>query len=238
MNKFFNDIKEEYNIWNNYCNTFDLLDINLKYKYEHSIRVSKWSYNIKPDKLSKLIGLYHDVARFPQYKKFKTFNDIISINHGIEGSKIVKELLKDNSFFIENESIIVKAIKDHNSLTIPNNLTDKELEYLNIIRDADKLDILSVLSSGNHRRFNYGDNNLNIRQSVNDEFFNHSLISNINFKDNDRNNQEECIQILAYCYDLNYSHKLVYPIIKNMYKTLPSNYKIYLDEIMDYIKEK
>lgn len=73
---------------------------------------------------------------------------------------------------------------------------------------------------------------------MNDDFFNHLLVKNTNFKNNDRNNQEECIQILAYCYDLNYSFDIAYPIINNMYKTLPSNYKIYLDEIINYIREK
>ena len=238
MSKFFRDIEEEYNIWNNYCNKFDLLQKDIKYKYEHSLRVAAWCYKIKPDKLSKLIGLYHDIARFSQFTKFHTYNDLISLDHGFEGAKITEELLKDNSFFIENKSIITTAIKFHNALNILNNLTEKELEYLNILRDADKLDILNTLSIGKHRRFNYSDNDLNIRQSVNDDFFNHSLVKNTNFKDNDRNNQEECIQILAYCYDLKYSFNIVYPIINNMYKTLPSNYKIYLDEIINYIKEK
>ena len=87
MTGFFNDIKKEYEIWNNYCKQFDLSNINIKYKYAHSIRVVKWCYKIKPNKLSKLIGLYHDIARFPQYTKYNTYNDLISIDHGNEGAE-------------------------------------------------------------------------------------------------------------------------------------------------------
>ena len=96
MSKFFKDIEKEYNIWNDYSNKFDLLQKDIKYKYEHSLRVAAWCYKIKPNKLSKLIGLYHDVARFSQFTKFHTYNDLISLDHGFEGAKITEELLKDN----------------------------------------------------------------------------------------------------------------------------------------------
>ncbi len=37
--------------------------------------------------LAEAIALYHDIGRFPQYQKFKTFKDSISVNHAALGAE-------------------------------------------------------------------------------------------------------------------------------------------------------
>ena len=41
--------------------------------------------------LASLIGLLHDIARFEQYTKYKTFNDLESFDHGDYGVEILKK---------------------------------------------------------------------------------------------------------------------------------------------------
>ena len=40
--------------------------------------------------LAECGGLLHDVARFEQYKQFKTFQDAKSFDHGDAGARIIK----------------------------------------------------------------------------------------------------------------------------------------------------
>ena len=69
--------------------------------------------------------------------------DLRGIDHGDLGVEILE---KDNyirKFVEENEydSIILKAIKNHNKYKIEEGLTEQESLFCKIIRDADKLDI-------------------------------------------------------------------------------------------------
>ena len=73
-----------------YTENYDLTDENLDGKQKHSLRVMQISEEIARDlklnqeeiKLAALIGLLHDIARFEQYTKYKTFRDLDSIDHG------------------------------------------------------------------------------------------------------------------------------------------------------------
>lgn len=94
--------------------------------------------------LVKTIGLLHDLGRFVQYEKTKSYNDATTkIDHG---ALAVDYLFKDKhikDFAIPEKyySIIEKAIYNHNKLEIETNLTEEELFYVHLIRDADKIDI-------------------------------------------------------------------------------------------------
>ena len=135
-----------------YVNNYDKQNYHIARKIGHSIRVMEISKKIAEDlKLNKeqtdlatLIGLLHDIARFEQWKKYETFKDKISIDHGDLGV----EILKTNNFirkFIDidkYDNIILKAIKNHNKYEIEEGLNENELLFAKIVRDADKLDIM------------------------------------------------------------------------------------------------
>ena len=130
---------------------YDLENQKIKRKYGHSYRVMEnagkiaKSLKLKNEEieLSKLIGLLHDIGRFEQERIYKTFKDHKSIDHGDLGVEI---LIKENYIrkYIQEDkydNIILKAIKNHNKLYIEDGLTEQELLFSKIIRDADKLDI-------------------------------------------------------------------------------------------------
>lgn len=99
-------------------------------------------------KLAELIGMLHDIGRFEQLKQYNTYNDRNSINHGEYGARILFEdgLIKS---FIEDRSydrIIYLAVINHNRDNIEEGLSKRELLHCKIVRDADKWDILYILT--------------------------------------------------------------------------------------------
>ena len=135
-----------------YTSNYDQNNASIARKVGHSIRVMGISGEIAKDlklndeqiELAKMIGLLHDIARFEQMKRYGTFKDSISIDHGDLGV----ELLEQDSFirkFVDEDKydrVILIAIKNHNKYIIEENLTEEELLFSKIIRDADKLDIM------------------------------------------------------------------------------------------------
>lgn len=97
-------------------------------------------------KLAELIALLHDIGRFEQIKRYHTFADRHSINHGKLGVELLQEGLIRN--FIEDEqydNIIYTAILNHNKNRIEPNLDERTNLHAKIIRDADKTDIYNIL---------------------------------------------------------------------------------------------
>ena len=138
----------------NYASKYIDLNSLCELKLHHTLRVMNLceeiaiSLNFSKEEieLAKLCGLLHDIGRFEQWKRFNTFNDSKSIDHGDLG---VEFLTHNNNnllrIFIEDEkydSIILNSIKYHNKYKIPNDLTEQKKEFIKIVRDADKIDIL------------------------------------------------------------------------------------------------
>ncbi|MCI9063546.1 MAG: HD domain-containing protein [Clostridia bacterium] len=135
-----------------YVSNYDLEIPNISRKVGHSIRVMEISKNIAKDlnlskeqmEIATIIGLLHDIARFEQWKRYGTFSDINSIDHGDLGVEILKQDDFIREFIDEDkyDSLIYVAIKNHNKYKIEDGLTEEELLFSKIIRDADKLDII------------------------------------------------------------------------------------------------
>lgn len=126
---------------------------NALIKRDHSIRVAetivflaeKIGLNKAETGVAFCIGLYHDIGRFKQLLEFNTFNDAKSVDH----AKYSVEVLDSSGFLedfeTETRELIVLAIQFHNKKHIEKGLSEKQRLYCELIRDADKLDILRVL---------------------------------------------------------------------------------------------
>ncbi|MCK4613880.1 MAG: HD domain-containing protein [Thermoplasmata archaeon] len=102
--------------------------------------------------LAETIGLFHDIGRFEQSVRYGTLHDDRSENHAILGVKVLeKESVLSNLDKKEGE-IILTAIRLHNAKALPDIQDDKTLFYSRLIRDADKLDILRVVTDYYERR--------------------------------------------------------------------------------------
>jgi putative nucleotidyltransferase with HDIG domain len=94
--------------------------------------------------LAEVIALLHDVGRFEQYRQFRTFKDSISVNHAELGAQILEDYEVLAPFFPHERSVIAHAVELHNVYAVPGKTPEDEKFFLNIIRDADKLDIWRV----------------------------------------------------------------------------------------------
>ncbi len=125
---------------------------NILLKEEHTRKVcgnmrrisGELSMNSKEVLLAETIALFHDVGRFPQYARYGTFSDAVSVNHALLGAEILDSMRVLADLPEEDQRLVLHAIRFHNAYALPNIEDDKGLFFLKLIRDADKLDIWRV----------------------------------------------------------------------------------------------
>jgi len=142
--------------FSHYVKSFYSLDVedqkNISLKEKHTSHVCKNIIEITNElnlgdrdiMLAETAALFHDIGRFPQYAKYKTFKDAISVNHGflgaktLLGEKILQKLPDDE------QKLIIKAVRFHNAFSIPKKEREEIVFFIKLLRDADKLDIWRV----------------------------------------------------------------------------------------------
>ena len=90
-----------------------------------------------------LAALYHDVGRFEQYLRHRTFNDRASCNHAVTGVRVINQ--EGCLAGEECRSLIAAAVALHNRFALPANLPEIVRRITLVVRDADKLDILRLM---------------------------------------------------------------------------------------------
>jgi putative nucleotidyltransferase with HDIG domain len=91
--------------------------------------------------LAETIALFHDLGRFEQYRRYKTFSDRISEDHAELGIKILDENRVLEKLEVETGELIRCAIRSHNKPSLPVDKSETCLFFIKLLRDADKLDI-------------------------------------------------------------------------------------------------
>ena len=152
--------------YNNYTGSFTSEDsyteANIRLKIKHTDNVRRNILNIcnsislsrEKKFVAEVIALFHDIGRFEQLREFRTFNDARSVNHaelGIEILQREKVLINLNQ---SEREIIINAIRHHNLREIPQNSEVAVVLFSKLIRDADKLDILDILTQYYHSAAN------------------------------------------------------------------------------------
>lgn len=127
----------------------------LRLKRQHTLAVLDHAQCIVheeafPPPLSRaclLAALYHDVGRFAQYLRYHTFRDRVSCNHGQLGVRILK---KEHCLAAESatmRTLVMAAVGMHNRFALPRHTPHDVALVTNVVRDADKLDILRVMDA-------------------------------------------------------------------------------------------
>ena len=174
---------------------YDINDPIISDKYYHSIRVCSLMICLSL-KLGLLnddlllaaeIGLFHDLGRFREVvrnkNKDKKLNNM-NFDHGAYSNKILFNdgLIKMFNVNSNDYLVIKKALFYHNKKDIGHDLNEKELFFVWMIRDMDKLDILYQRSFKRHLKF---DDQVNEKILL--AFFNDETISIADLKsDSDR----------------------------------------------------
>jgi putative nucleotidyltransferase with HDIG domain len=122
-------------------------------KLEHSLKVLQNAElilageNMAGDEadLCRLAALYHDIGRFPQFKKYKTFIDQESVNHARLGVLTLRSLPLPGALPASHLKIVRLAVALHNAKTIRPTVPAALITPVMVVRDADKLDIFRVI---------------------------------------------------------------------------------------------
>ncbi len=134
-------------------NDLHLVD-SMQLKKEHSLRVAKLSAYIAGElgldkancQMAEFIGLLHDLGRFVQFEKYHSFDDQKTEDH----AALSLATFKNEAFFKElseeDQQLVISVVEQHNKVAVISK--DKNiLQFSQILRDADKLDIWEVCVS-------------------------------------------------------------------------------------------
>ena len=137
-----------------YASRYDMSDPKIRLKADHTGRVAAISERIavslgldeEETGLAYLIGVLHDIGRFEQVRIYGTFRDALSVNHAALSADLLFEsgMIRDYGVDENAYPLIEKAVRLHNVYRLPDSLTKRERMFCQILRDADKIDILRV----------------------------------------------------------------------------------------------
>lgn len=195
----------------NYMDNYDRSNYLITIKYMHTYKVvdlmAELAFRLNLDRehleLAKIIGLLHDIGRFEQIRRFNIISDkVTNIDHADEScaylfdNEHIRDFIKDNKY----DSIIRKAIYNHNKLKIETDLNEEELKYAKMIRDMDKVDIYRVMATNYTEKFNASE----ITEEVLKNFSLHKSIDNNLVK----TDTDKTISRLSFIFDINYDESL------------------------------
>ncbi len=156
-----------------YVSDYDLSDPKIKLKYDHTFRVADNCERIAKSldmsaedvDIAWTLGMFHDIGRFEQVRRYHTFQDGQSVNHAaLSADLLFHEKLVNRFLDVKPENVVLKAgdtgrdndeeqkllcmmeqaIRLHNVYRLPDSLTGKPRTFAEILRDADRVDILRV----------------------------------------------------------------------------------------------
>lgn len=96
-------------------------------------------------RLGLLAAWLHDTGRFEQFRRFATFSDRVSVNHALMSCAEVLRLGWLDALPADDRNLVLRAIECHNMKEIPPGLPEDEQIAVHLVRDADKLDICTLL---------------------------------------------------------------------------------------------
>ena len=137
-----------------YTTQYNASDEKVKLKIDHTYRVcglcqqiaTQSEFDENDIELAWLTGLLHDVGRFEQLKRYGTFIDAQSIDHAEFGADILFQEGKIRDYIEDTleDELLEKTVRCHSAYRVPANYTAREKKFADLLRDADKIDILKV----------------------------------------------------------------------------------------------
>ena len=132
----------------------EFVNANIELKDKHSRRVCGEMLYLADElglaenqkRVAEATALLHDVGRFEQFAKYRTYNDPRSVNHCILALEVLKEEKVLEAVEDGERELIERAIEYHGLMELPAGLDGECLLLSQLLRDADKLDIYYVVT--------------------------------------------------------------------------------------------
>jgi hypothetical protein len=96
--------------------------------------------------VAESIALFHDIGRFPQFVRYRTFNDLKSTDHSRLGVETLRQEGVLNVLPLQEQQWVETAVGHHGHKSLPAELKGQTLLFAKLIRDADKIDIFRIVS--------------------------------------------------------------------------------------------
>jgi hypothetical protein len=120
-------------------------DRYMQLKVDHTFRVCRHAGVLAVEEAGpgavgralSLAALYHDVGRFEQLKRWNTFSDALSCNHGLLGARIIKRQGFLNGDDGEVRRRVIAAVALHNRYALPEAIKGELRLMVDAVRDAD-----------------------------------------------------------------------------------------------------
>ena len=226
------DIRKAKQVLKQYVSNYDSTNDRIRVKIGHIERVAGIAKEIAKSleleeediQLAELIGLLHDIGRFEQVRRYDTFIDQKSVNHGELGVEILYD------------EIIKKSILNHNRNQDAIQ-TDKKKELLHskIIRDADKVDIIYMLSFEN-KETAWGSNNID-KEKISEEIYREFKEEKAICYDQRKTAVDNLVSHFAYVFDFNYDYALQMVKEKEYFKKIYERFDFEEKETQEKIEE-
>ena len=212
------DIVKAKEAFKEYISNYDINEPKTNLKVIHMYHVAENSRKIaeslglsgEEQKLAELIGLLHDIGRFEQIKWYHTFSDKVSIDHGQKGvevlfaDKLIKKFVQDE----ENDTVIYKAINNHNKYDIEKGLSEYEMLHCKIIRDADNIDIFRGLLEQKTEDFGFFGSKDISKEILTPEFFENFKKEQLLMYSEAKTDMDVMVAIIAHIYTINFKESL------------------------------
>lgn len=129
------------------------LDKHIRLKEDHTARVCQEMRYIlhglevseSDARLAEAAALLHDVGRFEQFRRYRTYVDPRSVDHGLLGCQVLsqEEVLCDLDQ--PERNILLESTRWHGAKSVPADMDPRSAFFCRLVRDADKLDVLGLL---------------------------------------------------------------------------------------------
>lgn len=150
---------KKFRVWfDNYVAGFygddEFINANLKLKEDHTRRTCDQMLYLAKEldlsgnqkRIAEAIALFHDIGRFEQFVRHRTYVDGRSVNHCLLGLEVLRQTKALDEVDETHRKWIEKAIEYHGLKELPPDLNGDCLLFSQLIRDADKIDSLYVMT--------------------------------------------------------------------------------------------
>lgn len=212
---------------------------NIDLKKNHTMRVIEEirtlgeSLTLSDDqiRLAMVMGLFHDIGRFEQFRRYGLYLDCKTEDHAMLGIKILKDNGVLNELQEPTRQLVLCAIEHHNKKEIPQGISDECSSYTKLLRDADKLDIwhlaIKHYTSSTPHKLNSIDFGLPDLPQLSEEIINDLQAGTIARSTELKSRYDFILLQMGWVYDINYQK--TFQIIRDrkylesLYKQLPQN---------------
>jgi len=132
----------------------EFVNANIRLKEEHTRRTCEEMMYLAEEirlsedqkRIAEVIALFHDIGRFEQFARYRTYNDQRSVNHCLLGVEVLRQMKVLDGLEQKERELIEKAVEYHGLKEMPADLDGECLLFSKLIRDADKIDVYYVVT--------------------------------------------------------------------------------------------